>query len=90
MDYPEAHICQIENGYTVEVYDMAVAEANRDSDHYESPWKKFAAATLDEAFAIIREKLPNSKSKNAAMEEDAEYANRGAVALAKSRFGGRY
>lgn len=90
MDYPEAHICGIENGYMVELYDMDVAKANETSDSYESPWKKFAAASLDEAFALIREKLPSGKSREQAMKEDAEYENRMAIGMAKSRFGGRY
>jgi hypothetical protein len=87
---PEAHIEQVENGYVVELFDQETADANMadtTGDNYECPWKEFIAPTLEEAFNIIRAKLPTGMSKQDAMSMDSKHQNQMAADMARSRFG---
>lgn len=87
---PEAHIEQVENGYVVELFDQEIAdanEANTTGDNYECPWKEFIAPTLEEAFNIIRAKLPTGMSKQDAMNMDSQHQMSMAARDAKARFG---
>lgn len=87
---PEAHIEMVENGFVVELFDSEVDMANQNGGEYECPWKEFIAPTMDEAFAIIRAKLPTGMSKSDAMAGMAQRDNQMAMDAAKSRFGSKY
>jgi len=66
-----ARIEKLENGYTVEILDPKIQEANaKPKSTYESPWKSYAFTTAEEVKNFVGEHLEYGQAFNEAAASD--------------------